>query len=113
VSSELRGPGDVFERIVHGVCEARCVRRTLRSKLSSGGKVNNGTGGQQHCFLPANPVGSIRLEELLVRSACSNPVRKNRGQRGWLSQALTQVVPERHPGSKRRVPEEPSGLEKG
>src|SRR5207302_13370 len=54
-------------------------RRTLRSKLSCGSEVNNGTGGQRRSFLLSNPVASIRLTELLVRSALSNPVRRNRG----------------------------------
>ncbi len=43
-----------------------------------GEEVNNGTRGQRHSILPANPVASIRLEELLVRDGRSNPVRKYR-----------------------------------
>ena len=73
-----------------------------RSKLSSVGETNNGTGGHWHCLLPANPASSIRFKELLVRSARSNPVRKNRGGKGSeVSPALAQVVPGNHPGMQR------------
>lgn len=68
-------------------------RRTLSSKLSCRSEVNNGTGGQRRSFLLANPVASMRLEQLLVRSTRSNPVRKNRAWRIWLSPAMVQVVP--------------------
>ena len=61
---------------------ARHARRALRGKLSGGNEVNNGTGGQIYSFSLANPVASIRLEELLVRGARWNPVRTNRCQRG-------------------------------
>jgi len=78
VWSGLGSPGDGVQRIVHGSREARRRRRPLRSKLSGGSAVNNGTGGQQCALLLATPVASMRLEELLVRGSCSNPVRKNR-----------------------------------
>src|SRR5258708_881775 len=81
VWSGLSGYGDVIQRIVHRAHEALRLRRTLRSKLNGREEVNNGTRGQRHSILPANPVASIRLEELLVRDGRSNPVRKYRGLR--------------------------------
>lgn len=42
-------------------------------------KLTNGTAGQTQVLLRANPVGSIRFRELLVRTAKAWPVRKNRG----------------------------------
>src|SRR5882762_3682118 len=56
----------------------RAVFGALRSKLCGRGDANNGTGGQRRSFSVATLVASIRLEELLVRSVCVNPVRKNR-----------------------------------
>src|SRR6202158_1448780 len=55
--SGLGGPGDVFHRIVHESREARRLWRMLRSKLSSGSAVNNGTGGQRHCLFAGKPCG--------------------------------------------------------
>src|SRR6266850_7081391 len=56
----------------------RAVFDALRSKLCGRSEANNGTGGQRRSFLLTTPVASMRLEELLVRSVCVNPVRKNR-----------------------------------
>ena len=44
-------------------------------------------------FLRANPVASIRLEGLLVRSALSNPVRKNRGVMEWDNAGYARARP--------------------
>jgi hypothetical protein len=49
-------------------------------KVEGRRKFTNGTAGQTQVFLRANPVGSIRFRELLVRTAEGETVPKNRGR---------------------------------
>ena len=64
-------------------------------KVEGRRKFTNGTAGQTQVFLRANPVGSIRFRELLVRTAKAWPVRKNRGPSAEL--ALQKGFPQERP----------------
>jgi hypothetical protein len=61
-----------------GLRLARSPQRGLHATLKSGGQANNGTAGQTGFLSRANPVGSTRSGELLVRRARRQTVRKNR-----------------------------------
>ncbi len=81
------------------------------------GQIKRGQRGQQWYGRPAevfsttNLVISIRLEELLVRSARANPVPKNRGlSEGGRAKRWFALFRKNHPGRKRRALPELEGL---
>ena len=103
--SGLGGPGDVFHRIVHESRETRRLWRMLRSKLSSGSAVNNGTGGQRHCLFAGKPCGFNTMGGVTGTQRALESRTKEQGPKGRRGdQMMLRVVLENYADGNRHIP---------